>query len=75
MRCINLLVSYRLINREFFLANAPSKKQWREWVNDGIIEGKIIGNAVYVNQFKFASNDIFQISQKQTAVDILLKSA
>ena len=70
-----MLVSSRVINKEFFSANAPSKKQWREWINNGIIEGKIIGDAVYINQFKFAANNVFEISHKQSAVDILLKSA
>lgn len=53
------LVKHIYINREYFKRGAPSKKEWRELVDSGVIGGKILDTAVFVDEDDFLSRDIF----------------
>lgn len=68
------LVSYLRINREFFAETPPRKHDWRAWVEDGVVDGKVIGDKVYINRNHFAANSIFSRPENQTAIDLLLAS-
>ena len=70
-----MLVSYLKINSEFFDDNAPPKRKWKSWVEDGFVDGKIIDNRIYINRPMFAANSVFGKAKNQTAVDILMQSA
>ena len=74
LQSTDMLVSYLKINSEFF-ADPPPRRKWRSWVEDGLVDGKVIDNQIYINRNHFASNSIFGIKRKQTAVDILMQSA
>ena len=74
LQSTDILVSYLKINSGFF-ADPPPRRKWRSWVEDGLVDGKVIDNQIYINRNHFASNSIFGIKRKQTAVDILMQSA
>jgi len=68
-----MLVKHLEINREFF-AIPPKPREWREWVQDGLVDGKLIGNKIFINRNLFAANSLFVDSKSQTAIDILNQS-
>ena len=70
-----MLVSYLKINSEFFEDTPPPRRKWRSWVEDGLVDGKVIDNQIYINRSHFASNTIFEIKTTQSVVDILIQSA
>lgn len=70
-----MLVPHLAINKEFFAEKPPSKKDWLAWVEDGIVDGKVIGDKIWINRNHFAANSIFKVKSNQTAVDLLLASA
>lgn len=46
---------------EFFEPKSrPSKKEIYEWVESGIVDGKIINGVPYVDANKFAVNNVFE---------------
>ena len=51
-----MLVSYLKINSEFFEDTPPPRRKWRSWVEDGLVDGKVIDNQIYINRSHFASN-------------------
>ena len=70
-----MLVSYLKINSEFFEDTPPPRRKWRSWVEDGLVDGKVIDNQIYINRSHFASTTIFEIKTTQSVVDILMQSA
>jgi len=70
-----MLVSYLKINSEFFEDTPPPRRKWRSWVEDGLVDGKVIDNQIYINRPMFAANSVFGKAKNQTAVDILMQSA
>lgn len=68
------LTTYTRANREFFAKGAgPSKAEWCEWIERGIIRGKIIAGKPYIDANWFAANDCFSEPAKAgtTAMDLL----
>ncbi len=74
---IPTLVKHTLINREFFTQGSrPRKQQWHDWVQDGVVVGKIIGNDIFIDKPRFAANSVFNGAPKNSnAMNLLLKTA
>lgn len=68
------LAPHTKANREFFEPKCgPKKEQWCEWVQDGLVKGKIIGDKVYIDLNWFAVNDVIKPVQVSTSgIDLLL---
>ncbi len=67
------LAPHTKANRKFFEKGCyPTPAQWRDWVRDGLIHGKLIGDKIYIDLNWFAANDVMQPQQKRiTGLDLL----
>jgi len=73
-----MLVTHTVINKEYFAEGSrPSKKTWMQLIIDGTVEGRILGDAVYINKYHFAANNVLvaQAPEAQQAIDLLMASA
>lgn len=68
------LLTHTRANKEFFAkGSAPTRREWVEWIEAGIIRGKVIAGKPYVDANHFAANDSFTEPQElgATFVDLL----
>lgn len=55
------LSKHTAVNNTYFAKDSrPSKKDWIRQIECGAVEGKIIGNTVYIDTDHLMSRDIFQ---------------
>lgn len=69
------LAPHTKANREFFEKGChPTPAQWREWVREGLVPGKIIGSKIYVDLNRFAANDVMELRNNKSlsAIDLLI---
>jgi len=68
------LAPHTKANREFFEARfGPRKEIWADWIERGLVKGKVVGDQVFVDLNWFAANDIMKSVQvSQSGIDLLL---
>lgn len=68
------LIPHTKANREFFAPGAaPARSRWCDWIARGVVRGKIIDGAPYIDANWFAANDCMAPppQAKTTAMDLL----
>lgn len=74
------LARHTKANREFFEPGcAPTIHEWTDWVNRGVVKGKVIDGRPYIDLNWFAANDSMEAipqqsgqASKPTGLDLLL---
>lgn len=55
---MSALAPHTKANREFFAAGfAPHRDTWADWIQRGVVKGKVIDGKPYVDLDWFAAND------------------
>lgn len=69
------LTSHTRANKEFFAKGAaPSKRKWVEWIERGVVLGKLIDGEPWIDANHFAANDVLAAADKRdetTWMDLL----
>ena len=66
------LAKHTEANREFFeRASAPTKAQWLDWIERGIVQGKIIDGKPYIdlNWFAVSGANLMPATQPAGQID------
>lgn len=55
------LTTYTRANKEFFAKGAgPSAAKWRNWIDRGVVRGKLIDGEPWIDANWFAANDVME---------------
>ncbi|MFT7561344.1 MAG: hypothetical protein ACI93R_003270 [Flavobacteriales bacterium] len=56
------LVKHTAINKVHFGRTAPTKQQWLELIESGAINGKLLGEMIFIDEDDFLSRDNFNLA-------------
>lgn len=66
------LQKWSTLNRRFFAPGAgPSQKEWKQMVKDGVVNGRVIGAIVYIDEDQIAANIVLGAKQDNEIPDLL----
>ena len=66
------LAPHTKANREFFEPGcAPTARQWADWVERGVVRGKIIDGKPYIDLNWSAANDCMRETKRLTGLSLL----
>lgn len=69
---MSTLAPHTKANKEFFETGcAPKRATWVDWINRGVVKGKIIDGKPYVDLNWFAANDEMKETNQLSGLSLL----